>query len=168
MPIAQTMIAELDHEAAITRKTLERVPPDKFEWAPHPKSFNMRRLSSHLATIPSWGAMTLATESLDINPPGGPQFNPPEYSSPAEAVDAFNKNVDAFRAALGAADDAAMMVPWSLLNGGKIAFTMPRASVLRTMILNHMVHHRAQLGVYLRLLDVPVPATYGPSADEQN
>lgn len=162
------MVAELDHEAVLTRKTLERIPPDRFEWGPHPKSFNLRRLSSHLVTIPAWGSMTLTTESLHINPPGGPQFTPPEYNSPTEAVAAFNKNVDAFRAALGAADDAAMMVPWTLLNGGQVAFTMPRASVLRTMIMNHLVHHRAQIGVYLRLLDVPVPATYGPSADEQS
>lgn len=168
MTIAQSFVAELKHEAVLTRKTLERTPPDRLGWAPHPKSFSVGSLASHLATIPSWGSMTLATESLDINPPGGPEFNPPVYNSPAEAVAAFDKNVEAFSAALSAADDAAMLAPWSLLNAGQVAFTMPRVAVIRSMIMNHIVHHRAQLGLYLRLLDLPVPAIYGPSADEQS
>jgi uncharacterized damage-inducible protein DinB len=168
MPISEAMIPELDHEAGLTRKVLERLPADKWDWTPHPKSMSIRQLASHIATIPHWGAVTLATESFDINPPGGPDFTPPEYDTPAEALAGFSRSADEFRAALAGASDEAMKAPWSLLKGGQTVFTQPRVGVLRGLIIKHIVHHRAQLALYLRLLDLPVPSIYGPSADEQN
>jgi len=168
MSIAQSLIPELQHEVALTRKALERLPADKYEWAPHPKSMTVRQLASHIATIPTWGTMTLSTESFDISPPGAPPYVAPAFGTTAEVLAGFEKAAGDFSAALAGADDAAMMTPWSLLKGGQTAFTMPRVAVVRGMIMNHLVHHRGQLSVYLRLLDVPVPAIYGPSADEQS
>jgi uncharacterized damage-inducible protein DinB len=168
MPIAQSLIPEFQHEVALTLKTLSCLPAGKYEWAPHTKSMTVRQLASHMATIPTWGTMTLSTESFDINPPGAPPFVAPSFGTTAEVLAGFEKAAGDFSAALARADDAAMMAPWSLMNGGKTMFTMPRVAVLRGMIMNHLVHHRGQLSVYLRLLDVPVPAIYGPSADEQS
>jgi uncharacterized damage-inducible protein DinB len=168
MSIAQSMILELDFELKSTRKVLERLPAEKWDWSPHPRSMTVKRLASHLATIPTWGVMTLSTESLDINPPGGAPFVPPENNSPTEAVAMFDKGMAEFRAALEKTGDEAMMAPWSLLSGGETVFTQPRAGVLSGMIIKHLVHHRGQLSVYLRLLDIPVPSIYGPSADEQS
>jgi uncharacterized damage-inducible protein DinB len=110
--------------------------------------------------------MTLDTPSFDVNPPGGQQVRQPELKSKAEVLAFFDKSVPEARAAIANATDQSLMSQWSLLNGGKTVFTMPRIGVLRAMIMNHMIHHRAQLGVYLRLNDVPVPSIYGPSADE--
>jgi uncharacterized damage-inducible protein DinB len=166
--IGSSLLSELEQENASTRKTLERVPDDKFGWKPHEKSYTMGALASHLAAIPGWGAMTIQTESLDINPPGGPGLTPPVATNREELLALFDKSVGEFRATLERADDAAFMRPWSLLNGGQVMFTMPRVAVIRGMIMNHIIHHRAQLGVYLRLNDLPVPSVYGPSADEQS
>lgn len=168
MTIAQKMALELDYEAVSTRKVLSRLPEEKWQWGPHPKSMTLCRLASHLATIPTWGAMVLTTDSLDINPPGGSGFVPPENHSPADALANFDKAVTAFRAALETTSDETMAAPWSLLNAGATVFTQPRAGVLNGMIMKHIVHHRGQLSVYLRLLDLPVPSIYGPSADEQS
>lgn len=115
-----------------------------------------------------WGAMTLNTESFDVAPVGQPPMKYPPFTSVAAMLETFDRNVADFRSALAAADDAAMMKSWSLLVAGNASFTMPRAAVLRSMIMNHLIHHRAQLTVYLRLLGEPVPALYGPSADESN
>ena len=162
MSIADSLLPEFDHEMAVTRKVLERVPEDKFEWTPHPKSMSMVALATHVATIPSWGLPTLTETELDL---GGQNQNT-AVTSRADLLSRFDRNVAGTRAALIGKTDAEMMTIWSLKNNGQKLFTMPRASVWRGFVLNHLVHHRAQLGVYLRLNDVPVPAMYGPSADE--
>ncbi|HVB34537.1 MAG TPA: DinB family protein [Patescibacteria group bacterium] len=166
MSLSQALLAEFDHEMENTRKTLERVPEDKFSWKPHAKSMELGRLSTHVAELPGWIQQALQKDSLDINPPGGQGYQPPQISSRRQLLELFDKNVSAGRAALAAATDDQFGQPWSLLNAGKPIFTLPRAAVLRAMVMNHIIHHRAQLGVYLRLNDVPVPAIYGPSADE--
>jgi len=166
MAINQSLLGEFDHEMASTRKSLERVPDGKFDWKPHTKSMTMGALATHIASIPHWGKLTLDTPSFDVNPPGGQQVRQPELKSKAEVLAFFDKSVPEARAAIANATDQSLMSPLSLLNGGKAVFTMPRVAVLRSMIMNHMIHHRAQLGVYLRLNDVPVPSIYGPSADE--
>ena len=166
MPISQMLLPEFDMEMAKTRTTLERVPEDKFAWKPHDKSMTMGRLAGHLAEMPGWASFTVDLESLDVAPPGAPPYEPPKLESRKDILDLFDKNVASARAAIGKASDENLGKPWTLLSGGKTIFTMPRVAVLRSMILNHTIHHRAQLGVYLRLNNVPVPATYGPSADE--
>jgi uncharacterized damage-inducible protein DinB len=166
MPISQMLLPEFDHEMANTRKTLERVPDDKFSWKPHEKSMALGGLSTHLANIPSWTAMTFDRDELDLAPAGGEPYRLPEAKSRDEVLAAFDKNVASARAALEAATDENWQGKWSLLMGGKTIFTLPRTAVMRGFIMSHMIHHRAQLGVYLRLLDIPVPSIYGPSADE--
>lgn len=166
MPISQTILPEFDHEMANTRKTLERVPDEKFSWKPHEKSMSLGGLSTHLANIPSWTALTFDRDELDIAPPGEPPYRLEEAKSRAEILEAFDKNVTSARAALEAATDENWQGKWSLLMTGKTIFTLPRTAVMRGFVMNHLIHHRAQLGVYLRLLDVPVPSIYGPSADE--
>ena len=166
MSISQALLPEFDHEMANTRKTLERVPEDKFGWKPHEKSMPMGNLAVHLATLPGWTVQTLQQESLDLAPPGGEPFKLPEAKNTKEVVAMFDQNVADARAALAEATDEQLMKPWSLLMTGKTIFTLPRVAVLRGFVMNHSIHHRAQLGVYLRLNDVPVPSIYGPSADE--
>jgi uncharacterized damage-inducible protein DinB len=166
MPIADSILPEFDHEMSNTRKTLERVPDDKFAWKPHEKSMTLGRLSGHLAEMPGWGIYTLSSESMDLAPVDGPPVQSPQPKNRQEVLALFDKGVAEMRAALAAAKDDQLLKPWSLLAGGKPIFTMPRIAVIRGMILNHGIHHRAQLGVYLRLNNLPVPALYGPSADE--
>ena len=166
MSIAQTLIPELDQEMAGTRKTLERIPEDKFDWRPHPKSFTMIQLATHIANMVGWGTTTLKEDSFDYAPPGAEPYQEKPAESRAALLATFDKGFAEFREALAGASDEAMMKDWSLLGGGNVVFTMPRIACLRGMIFNHLVHHRAQLGVYLRMNDVPVPALYGPSADE--
>ena len=166
MAISKALLPEFDHEMANTRKTLERVPYDKFGWKPHEKSMPMGNLAVHLATLPGWTVQTLKQDSLDFAPPGGEPFKLPEAKSTEEIVSMFDHHVAEARAALSDATDEELMKPWSLLMAGKTIFTLPRVAVLRGFVMNHSIHHRAQLGVYLRLNDVPVPSIYGPSADE--
>jgi len=168
MSIAAMLLPEFDQEMANTRKTLARIPEDKFDYTPHSKSFTMIGLATHIKNMAGWLKDTMTTETLDIAPPGAPPYKAEPAKSSAELLESFDKNVAAARAALEAATDEAFMVPWSLLMTGNVMFTMPRAAVVRGMILNHIIHHRAQLTVYLRLNDIPVPALYGPSADESN
>ena len=167
MALNQALLPELDHEMSGTRKTLERVPDDKLAWKPHAKSFSMGELATHLAETPGWTAVTLEQDSFDINPPGGQTYQRPKLGSRKEILEMFDKNLAAARAVLAKATDEQLMKPWSLLNGGKVTMTMPRIAVFRSFIMSHNIHHRAQLGVYLRLNNVAVPALYGPSADEQ-
>ena len=166
MALSEALLPEFDQEMALTRKCLERIPEDKLDWAPHQKSMKLGRLAGHIAEMPGWGATTFQTDSLDMAPPGGPAFEGMIVKSRSEVLDAFDKNVRQARAAIQQASDQQFSEPWSLLAGGKTIFTMPRVAVLRGMVINHLIHHRAQLGVYLRLNDVPVPSIYGPSADE--
>ncbi len=167
MPINQALLGEFDHEMANTRRTLERVPEDKFSWKPHAKSGTMIWLAGHVAQIPGWAKEAVERDSLDFAPPGQPTPQPEIPRSRKELLELFDRSVAAGRAALSGVSDEHLMKPWSLLTGGKTIFTMPRIAVLRSFVMNHLIHHRAQLGVYLRLNDVPVPALYGPSADEQ-
>ena len=167
MALNEALLPEFDQEMAKTRKCLERVPNDKFDWKPHTKSMSVRQLTTHLALFPSWMVDTLQKESFDYAPTEGDAYHPPALNSHEDLVEVFDRDVAKARAALKAASDAQLMTNWSLLAGGKTIFSMPRIAVLRGMVMNHMIHHRAQLGVYLRLNDVPVPAIYGPSADEQ-
>ncbi len=165
--ISQSLLPEFDHETANTRKTLERVPDDKPDFKPHPKSMSLARLAGHLAELPMWATMTLGQSELDLNPPGSSQ--PPQayvMSSRAEALARFDEHVKQARELLASTTDEAMMQPWTLKNGGQTVMSMPRVAVLRGFVMSHMIHHRAQLGVYLRMNDVPVPSIYGPSADE--
>lgn len=166
MSIAQSLLPELDHEMAGTRRVLERVPDDRFDWKPHPKSMTLGRLASHLAELPVWGEGTMVVTELDIMPVGQPKQTGANLANRAEILALFDKSLAAARTAIGKGTDADFMVPWTLKKGGATIFTLPRIAVLRSMVLNHNVHHRAQLGVYLRLLDIPVPALFGPTADE--
>lgn len=168
MKISDALLPELDQELATTRKCLARIPDDKFSFKPHPKSMDMGALAVHIATMLGWGVTTIESDSFDFAPVGGEPYVPPVVKTNAELLALFDNAGAAFRAALAAADDDALMLPWSLLGGGQTVFTMPRVAVLRTMIFNHVVHHRGQLSVYLRLCDIPVPSIYGPSADEAN
>jgi len=167
MAMSAALLPEFDQEMAGTRKTLERVPDDKFDWKPHTKSMPVRQLAVHLALFPSWMVDTLNKTSFDYAPEGGEGYKPPAINSRKELLETFDRDVAKARESLKAASDAQLMETWSLLAGGKTIFAMPRIAVLRGMVMNHMIHHRAQLGVYLRLNDIPVPALYGPSADEQ-
>jgi|SRR5215813_4985689 len=165
MAISDALLPEFDHEMANTRKTLERVPDDKFTWKPHEKSSAMGALASHLANLPGWANATLDQDSFDLAP-GGEQVRIEQLNSTAAVLETFDSNVAKARAAIVTASDQHMFEPWRLLSNGNQIFSLPRAAVLRSFVLNHMIHHRAQLGVYLRLNDVPVPSIYGPSADE--
>ncbi len=162
MSISQSLLPEFDQEMASTRKTLERVPDGKFAWKPHEKSGTMGWLANHLADMPTWFALTIKRDSIDVATDAPP--SPPK--STKELLEKFDKGVVDARAALVGVSDADLMKPWSLLKSGLVLMTMPRIACLRTLVMNHAIHHRAQLGVYLRLNDIPVPAVYGPSADE--
>jgi uncharacterized damage-inducible protein DinB len=163
MAIADALLPEFDHEMTTTRKVLERVPDDKFDWKPHAKSFSMGQLAQHVATLPIWGAMTLKLSELDL----GGDVSLPTFNTRAEMLAAFDKETAATRAALVGVSDGELMAPWALKRGKDTIFSMPKASVWRSFFMNHVIHHRGQLSVYLRLNDVPVPSMYGPSADEQ-
>lgn len=162
--LSQAFLPEFDHEMANTRKSLERVPEDKLSFKPHPKSSTLGGLATHLATINGWATAILGQDSFDVStaPP------PSEIKSRAALLAEFDKNAAAARKNIAGATDAQLFKPWALLANGQTVFSMPRIAVLRSFILNHTIHHRAQLGVYLRLNDVPVPSIYGPSADEGN
>ncbi len=165
MAIKDALLPEFDHEMATTRTLLQRVPVDP-NWKPHGKSMTLGRLSAHVSELPGWGVTTMTTTELDFNPPGGQPYVSPTYDTTAALVKAFDDNVAAARSAIAAASDGDMMVNWSLKNSGQTILTMPRVGVLRTFVMNHLIHHRAQLGVYLRLKDIPLPSIYGPTADE--
>jgi uncharacterized damage-inducible protein DinB len=166
MTFSQAILPEFDQEMTHTRKTLERVPEGTDDWKPHPKSMSMGRLAGHLAELPHWAVETINREELDVMPPGSAPPTPFISTSSKVLLERFDKNVAEARALLAAVTDEEIMKSWSLLVSGKAVMTMPRAAVIRGVVMNHMIHHRAQLGVYLRLNDVPVPSVYGPSADE--
>ncbi|AMV19054.1 DinB family protein [Planctomyces sp. SH-PL14] len=166
MSFGQTLLPEFDQEMAGTRKVLERIPDDKLDWKAHPKSNTIRWVGTHLATIPSWTGYTLHQDSLDVNPPGGPELKTTPAASRQEILDRFDQNVAQARKDIETTADAEFMKPWTLINNGTRIFTLPKAAVLRSFVLNHIIHHRAHLCVYLRLNDIPVPGLYGPSGDE--
>ena len=166
MTLSEMLLPEFDQEMVYTRRTLERVPEDKFGWKPHEKSMTLGRLAIHLAELPSWAIFTINEDELDIAPVGAPPYQPPKVNSRKELLTLFDKNAAATRPVIAGAKDAHLLKPWSLLAAGKTIFTLPRFTVLRGTVMNHIVHHRAQLGVFLRLNNIPLPAIYGPSADE--
>jgi uncharacterized damage-inducible protein DinB len=158
--IAQSLLPEFDTEMATTRRVIERVPTDRGEWKPHPKSFSLGHLTQLVATMPGWITATIAQGSLDLGKMEGYGYHATDV-----LLSKFDRMVGEARAALAEADDAAFAADWSLMMNGKVLFTSPRGVVVRQNI-NHLVHHRGQLTVYLRLLDVPVPSIYGPTADD--
>ncbi|MES1258096.1 MAG: DinB family protein [Acidobacteriota bacterium] len=163
MTISQILLPEFDQETASTRKILQSVPEDKFSWKPHAKSMTLGRLASHVAELGSWAAITVNQDKLELTP----DQKPLNAASAAELLAAFEKAAADGRAAIEGASDEKLLAPWTLVYDGKTVFTLPKKAVLRGMVMNHMVHHRGQLSVYLRLLDIPVPGMYGPSADEK-
>lgn len=167
MPVRDLLLAELDLEAAYTRKHLERVPMTTLGFKPHSKSMSLGELSTFLAVIPTWGQFALTMDSFDVAPEGVPLPQTEIVRLRQDLLDLFDRNVLGVRAALGKASDVHLQKPWSLVANTGPIFTQPRYLVFRTLFLNHMVHHRAQLGVFFRLLGVRVPAVYNDSGDEK-
>jgi uncharacterized damage-inducible protein DinB len=166
MGLSKSLLPEFDHEMANTRKTLERVPHEKFDWKPHEKSMAMGGLATHLSNIPTWAIYTIDQDSLDLAP-GGKPLPPAELAKSREDLLAlFDSNTSKARTAISGASDADLFKPWMVMSNGNTILTLHKIAVLRSFMMNHMIHHRAQLGVYLRLNDIPVPPIYGPSADE--
>lgn len=163
MPLVDSLLPEFDHEMTTTRKLLERVPEDRLAWKPHAKSFSLGELATHLTELAMWGGATL--QQSEINLAEGGTRTP--AASRAELLSAFDKNVASTRALLVGKTDAELMAPWALKRGDQTIFSMPKAVVWRSFVLSHLIHHRGQLSVYLRMQDVPLPSIYGPSADEQ-
>ena len=157
------LLPEFDHEFAQTRKTLERVPLDRADWKPHEKSFSLGQLAAHLANIPRWVPMTITQDELEMDA----SYETPQHSTVEGLLAYFDEGLAEARRVIGGATGEDLMATWSMKQGGEVTMSMPKVAVLRGFILNHNIHHRAQLGVYFRLLDVPVPSIYGPSADEQ-
>lgn len=163
MSIIQMLLKELDQEALTTRKILERVPNDKYDWKPHQKSMSIRQLTTHIAELPSWITMALTTNELDFanNP-----YQPVRINNTTELLELFEKSLADGREHLAAANEEDLLPDWILRSGETIYSVTTKGEIIR-MTFSQIVHHRAQLGVYLRLLDIPIPGSYGPSADEQ-
>lgn len=162
MTIAQMLLPEYDQEMANTRKMLEAIPNDKLDFKPSDKSFNLAALATHIVSIPEWAVDTIKKDSMDFT-----GYTPPApIQSKEDAAGKFDKNAAAGREALAGVTDEAMQHMWTLIGNGQVYFTLPRGVVLRSFVMNHIIHHRAQLGVYLRLCGAKVPGMYGPSADE--
>ena len=165
MSLVHTALADLEHEMANTRAMLERVPEAHLDFTPHEKSWSLQKLANHLTDFGMWGEMTITTTELDFAQP-----QPPRPATPTTAagfVAQFDAGLESFRKALAAVTDEQLMETWTMRSGAHVIMAMPRLGVLRGMVISHMIHHRAQLTIYYRLLDVPVPGLYGPSADEQ-
>jgi uncharacterized damage-inducible protein DinB len=165
MAIRDALLPEFDHEMGTTRRLLERTPEAEFAWKPHDKSFSMGQLAGHIGNIPHWVDAILQNTVFDVESAG--DTRPKAPPTIADLVGQFDKNVAAARAGIAATGDSEMLAPWTFKSGGQVVFTMPRAAALRSFVLNHMIHHRGQLSVYLRLKNVPLPSIYGPTADEQ-
>lgn len=161
--LSHPLIAELQHEATVTRTVLERVPTDKFDYKPHEKSMSFGELASHIVDSYTWYEGTLNLEEIDF---ATTDYTPFKASSSEELLESFDKNVAAAAELISNASDEDLMVNWTMRAGDQVMFSMPRIQVIRAMLMNHMIHHRGQLSVYLRLNDIAVPQIYGPSADE--
>ena len=161
--IKQAMINEIKHEAAQTKKLLERVPFDKFDWSPHEKSMKLGKLAVHVAEIPRWSSRILTATEFDFIKAG---YKQAEVNSTDELVQLFENNVQTVLDGFNAATDDDLVDKWTFRRGEHVIFTLPRAAAIRILAMNHFIHHRGQLSVYLRLLDIPIPGMYGPSADE--
>jgi uncharacterized damage-inducible protein DinB len=161
--LATAFLAELENEAKTARACLERVPADKFDWKPHEKSMTMGRLASHVAEMFGWTKQSLTQDTLDF---ATGDYTPFEPKTTEELLTFFDDHIAAAKEVLNGATDETFMTPWTMRNGEQVYFTMPKVAVMRTFVMNHIIHHRGQLSVYLRLNDIPVPSIYGPSADE--
>ena len=168
MTIGQGMAQELEHSAVSARKALDRVPEDKFDWTPHPKSMTFIKLASHIAESLGWAKYTLDTSEMDVEPADGPKHEPYVAKSKHDLLEAFDKNLAEAIGALKGVSDATLAEIWTMKKAGEPMFVMPKVVVMRGFILDHLAHHRAQLGLYLRLNDISVPALLGPSADEES
>lgn len=165
MAIIDALLPEFDREMGLTRRALERLPDGHFEWRPHPTSVTLGRLAEHLTEMPQWAMMTMTQDGIEMT-----TQRPPEYVRPASraaVLAQFDTYLKAGRPTVVGRTDGEFMAPWTLKAGGKEVFTMPKIAVMRNFVLNHMIHHRGQFTVYLRMLGVPVPSIYGPSGDEQ-
>jgi len=161
MKLSESILMELDQEAQTTKRVLERIPDDKLAWKPHPKSFSLGQLALHIASVPAGVTTIVMQDSVEA-----PDFSQPEPKSRQEVLDTFSKSLETAKGNLTKMDDARLAATWSLTRGGKVVMSAPRIGFLRSVLLNHVYLHRGQLSVYLRMLDVPVPSIYGPSADE--
>jgi uncharacterized damage-inducible protein DinB len=161
MKLAESILMELDQEAQTTKRVLDRIPDDKLGWKPHPKSFSLGQLALHIASAPGNVTATALQDAVGV-----PDFAQPEPKSTQEILDTFSKSLEEAKSNLKKMDDARLAETWSLTKDGKVMISVPRARFLRSVLLNHVYHHRGQLSVYLRMLDVPVPSIYGRSADE--
>ncbi|MEZ0541124.1 DinB family protein [Fibrella arboris] len=162
MSIIELMLKEMDMEANTTRKMLSRIPDDQYDWAPHPRSMPMRNLAVHIAELPAWVSMALHTDGIDF---ATMDYTPTPVAHTAEVLTIFEKSLAEGKAALSQANEAQFERPWTMRHSETIISTDTKGEVIR-MAFSQTVHHRAQLGVYLRLLDIPIPGSYGPSADE--
>jgi uncharacterized damage-inducible protein DinB len=163
--MTDALLPEFDHEMAVTRRVLERVPMADGAWKPHEKSMSLGGLATHLANIPSWTAAILRNDSYDMGGDNGERMVP--FGDQASLLAHFDEATRGARELLAQAPDAELLVPWTLKKEGQVVFTVPRVACLRSFLFSHMIHHRGQMSVYLRLRDVPVPSIYGPSADER-
>lgn len=165
MSLAEALLVEWDQEMAATRPLLERVPADKFDWKPHEKSYTLKQLAGHVARLPSWTAMTLNAPELDVDPPGGADWPEPVIENTQDLVALFDQGIAEARAVIAGTADEIFGEKWAFKKGGETIWQAPKAGVMRRFVLNHFIHHRGQLTVYLRLLDVPLPQIFGPTAD---
>ena len=161
MKMIDPILAEMEHEAQTTRRVLDRVPENKLAWKPHPRSYSLGQLALHVASLPGNVAALAVPDTKEAS-----NFSQPEPKSRQEILDTFSKSLESAKETLKKMDDARLMSTWNLTKDGKIVMSVPRIGFLRSILMNHNYHHRGQLAVYLRMLDVPVPSIYGPSADE--
>ena len=165
MKFGEMLLAEYDREMANTRKMLAQVPQEKFDWRPHQKSWTMGQLSTHIANLPHWAIFTIERDEFDMAPVNGNDEAVPPAKTVAEVLERFDKNILAARKTIATAENSTYLEFWTLLKGGNKVMSQPKIAVIRGFVMNHIIHHRAQLGVYLRLNDVAVPSVYGPTAD---
>jgi uncharacterized damage-inducible protein DinB len=165
MNISEMLLSEFDREMTTTRSLLERVPETRSSWKPHPKSFSLWQLAIHISNLPRWAIFTMTASEFDMASPEAKNFAPPPFESTAKLLESFDRNVAGARAAIAGASDDDYGKEWTFRNGEQVVFAMPRLAALRQMSMNHGIHHRGQLSVYLRELDVPLPPIYGPTAD---
>ena len=165
MSISENFLPQFDHEMQITRSCLAQASTDKMAWKPHEKSMTMGRLASHIADMVSWAKGIINTDEFDVAPPGGEPYQVKDAGTTEELLAMFDKAVAGSRPAIAGASDETLRGTWTFKSGGEVVVSMPRIACLHAFIVSHIIHHRGQLSVYLRLNDIPVPSIYGPSAD---